>query len=944
MPDSGTASQANSQAAATATNASSAAPPLAAKTQSASHSAARTSTLNNGESTLTSTSAPTPQHPSTSTPQWLSSLSSSFKNISIPSIPQIPSLNLPPIQSLVPSSLASALSPAPPPSQPSPSSPPSPPETELRSVHDGLIGGVPIVTTDSPDPASQSDPPATSEPAHDTPSHLSHPEKERWDDLTWVPSPSKTQTLVPPTGHLYVFIIRIVMNDKRSSITNPYFSVSVGDQVYETVVSQFSDGRWNAGFDFSVPLHVQLFGSLQLDLYNANAILADRHLGRAELRISSLEGMPEEFVTWYEMWHKDKSIGNISHPALQKQLGGSGVNLGAVQVRIMYRYQHLSRPSTAPPVVAAATLSSTSSQAPPDPTRTTNEDMVQKAEEAAVRKDVAPPVGMPADVGRGTSAEKARQASTTSTSSAVAATAPTTTLPPPPRDDLTESSLFLDAPFTPLTLPPSLLTSLASATSTTSLLHLYRVVSSLLALMGQGVERPTTEMLGGLKLLEKYYRTWNGGRKVGRGKMKEVGGQRGVTVCEEAKWNWRFAMAAYGWIGITFQTNTLGRPIGAPTPEKLLSAKPDAASVVEYLGIPKEDLLEGVFGDNRVFVPVYYVAVDKNTESIVLAIRGSLSHLDALTDLLCAYTHYNGGLVHSGMLQAARWFLENVIPKCVTWMKEKGFRKFRIVGHSLGAGTASLLGALVVDGGAALWALPNGEVLENVEVTCWAFATPAVGSVELTSRPEYKSVIKTVVVAYDLVPRMSYGSFADLKNLLICAIEATESDEGWDIVKFLTSSPTNPPRTLKDKLALIDECRRRLGIGQKDAKPLNPKLFPLGEIYYLLKPEDVPGSAAGSGGVGAEENLVSAGGSASATKKKRQSGEWRMYLVDESEFDELIIRMSMFVDHFPSTYDQAFTAAFHNMMVRSGRAAREESEDENGEEVELAELGKRRNG
>ena len=45
---------------------------------------------------------------------------------------------------------------------------------------------------------------------------------------------------------------------------------------------------------------------------------------------------------------------------------------------------------------------------------------------------------------------------------------------------------------------------------------------------------------------------------------------------------------------------------------------------MDFLRIPKEDLLAYEFHASKVFHPSYYVALDRATNSIVLAIRGTM--------------------------------------------------------------------------------------------------------------------------------------------------------------------------------------------------------------------------------------------------------------------------------------------------------------------------------
>lgn len=75
----------------------------------------------------------------------------------------------------------------------------------------------------------------------------------------------------------------------------------------------------------------------------------------------------------------------------------------------------------------------------------------------------------------------------------------------------------------------------------------------------------------------------------------------------------------------------------------------DALSIIEFLTLPKEDLLAYEFHTGEVFRPSYFIALDRATNSIVLSIRGTMSAVDTLTDLACEYQQWRGGLVHSGM-------------------------------------------------------------------------------------------------------------------------------------------------------------------------------------------------------------------------------------------------------------------------------------------------------
>lgn len=82
--------------------------------------------------------------------------------------------------------------------------------------------------------------------------------------------------------------------------------------------------------------HAQLFGTLQLDLYDSNKWLSDRHIGRTEFRISLLETMPACFTNYYEIWEKQLSSGASSSVGQEMACKN---NLGVLQLRLAYLYQ-----------------------------------------------------------------------------------------------------------------------------------------------------------------------------------------------------------------------------------------------------------------------------------------------------------------------------------------------------------------------------------------------------------------------------------------------------------------------------------------------------------------------------------------------------------------------------------------------------------------------------
>lgn len=115
------------------------------------------------------------------------------------------------------------------------------------------------------------------------------------------------------------------------------FSCVLSDKVYQTSTSEAAEGKWNEGFEFQITYHAQLFDTIQLDLYDeSHILLPDKHVGRAEIRLKHLEGMPSVFTNYYEIWEKKQASSNVSVVGQKRNLAS---NIGAIQCRIYYHYQ-----------------------------------------------------------------------------------------------------------------------------------------------------------------------------------------------------------------------------------------------------------------------------------------------------------------------------------------------------------------------------------------------------------------------------------------------------------------------------------------------------------------------------------------------------------------------------------------------------------------------------
>ncbi|MFH4975961.1 hypothetical protein AB6A40_002670 [Gnathostoma spinigerum] len=208
----------------------------------------------------------------------------------------------------------------------------------------------------------------------------------------------------------------------------------------------------------------------------------------------------------------------------------------------------------------------------------------------------------------------------------------------------------------------------------------------------------------------------------------------------------------------------------------------NSASFILVANCPQSDIFFVSFRNHLYQVP-FVVTVDGASRSIVIAIRGSASLMDFVTDLSLDGERFSVGMekenttqsasdlenedirVHRGMLHSAKYILETLRTHHVLEDLQVLYPDYdlTICGHSLGAGVATLLTLLLKN------AYPN--------VRCFSFSPPGCVITE-NGLPDTERYVMSVVVGDDVVPRISVQNMYKLKYSVI------ESLVNCDMAKY----------------------------------------------------------------------------------------------------------------------------------------------------------------
>lgn len=283
---------------------------------------------------------------------------------------------------------------------------------------------------------------------------------------------------------------------------------------------------------------------------------------------------------------------------------------------------------------------------------------------------------------------------------------------------------------------------------------------------------------------------------------------------------------------------------------------------------------------DELYVSPFFVAVDHDKKTVIVSIRGTLSLQNILTDFTvepekipCSHGEtITEWFAHKGMLRTAlsvKDVLENkgILTEAFNRCPEGQRNDYQliVVGHSLGAGAASVLAILLRD------KYPN--------LFCYAFSPPgATLSYDATKYAE--DFVLSIVIGKDMIARMSLNNLKDLRDRVMFIVSRTQTPK-WKILRRCVWRSTmccciGPTKSKQDTSqdSDIEKIEKKFnGFAKRTSN--TPDFYPPGRILHLAKVKSMKGHC---------------------FHKERV---FEPFWSSSTDFEEILISSLMWADHMP---------------------------------------------
>ncbi|KAI9142629.1 hypothetical protein BKA69DRAFT_1123977 [Paraphysoderma sedebokerense] len=365
----------------------------------------------------------------------------------------------------------------------------------------------------------------------------------------------------------------------------------------------------------------------------------------------------------------------------------------------------------------------------------------------------------------------------------------------------------------------------------------------------------------------------------------------------------QFSIASYGWLGINFFGYGNGFLYDG------LRKSSNRKAILSYLKLDEDDLLICEMGGNNgaakskwdeevsgwrkegdesglewecwrssgtICKPAFFVVKYDKLDSMVVCVRGSMSISDILTDIICHYIPFRGGVAHQGILHSALRIYGYLLPEIKSLIRIHKPRNLIFTGHSLGGAVCQFLTIFFNDHLDDLKFISSHN--DEFKLSCYTFAAPP--SLSSNVGDLYHDLITNVVWDNDFVPRLSYGNAMDLKEQVskVAALKGSSWKSKLGIISQSAISKFGAP---------LDELRT-----EQHATGANTKLHSPGQSYHLVS--------------SLSRSYQCTNKFSSSSKPKRHIEMWK---VDDDAFLEILVQPGGLWNHMPNRYDKAFEKA-----------------------------------